>query len=461
MSVFVKDVEPGSYAKRHGIEPGCTLLKINGHDINDVLDYRFFMVDEVMRMAYKTPDGKFALAKIVKRDEYDDLGLIFDTYLMDKQQSCKNKCIFCFIDQLPKGMRESLYFKDDDSRMSFFYGNYITLTNLKQEDIDRIINMHISPVNVSVHTMNPQLRCKMMNNRFAGDSLKYLRQLASAGITVNTQLVLCPGINDGKELEYSVKELYRYFPAVQSVACVPVGITDYREGLFELHPYTKEQADDTIELINTLGEEFKSKGGQRFCYAADEFYLTAERDIPNEDYYEGYPQLDNGVGLMRLFETEVDEAIEDFDEDGFDFGNGGRTISIATGFAAYSLIKKLSRKVKDLYNSKVSGEKDKLEINVYRIENAFFGSNITVSGLLTGRDLLAQLSDKELGEALLLSESMFRTTYPQDASDDHVLLDDVTDDDLESKLGIPISVVSNDGHAFVKTILEVGTCQDR
>lgn len=467
MSAYIRDVEPGSYADRRGIKSGCTLLKINGHDIVDVLDYRFFMVEKVLRVTYKREDGRFAVCRIVKKDEYDDIGLLFDTYLMDKQHSCRNKCIFCFIDQLPKGMRESLYFKDDDSRMSFFYGNYITLTNLKDEDVKRIIDMHISPVDVSVHTMNPTLRCKMMNNRFAGDSLKYLKQLSDAGIAINTQLVLCPGINDGDELTYSIEELFKLSPAVQSVACVPVGLTDYRDGLYPLTCYTKEQARETVELINNLGDRYKSSVGKRFCFAADEFYLKAELDIPPENYYEGYPQLDNGVGLMRLLESEVDDALSDFRESPKKYFDGKRKIVIATGVAAFPLIKKLAGKVETLYNEVNSDKNSSLSVKVYEIKNTFFGRNITVSGLITGKDLIEQLTvfkeenGGSLGDLLLIPSSMVRTTYPQDNSGDKVLLDDKTLDDISSSLSLPILTVDNDGYEFAKKIMEAKICQDR
>ena len=458
MSAYISGVEQGSLAERHGIKPGSTLLKINGHDITDVLDYRFYMVDDVLRVLWKSPEDKFTLTKIVKCDEYDDIGLIFDTYLMDKQRSCRNKCIFCFIDQLPKGMRESLYFKDDDSRMSFFYGNYITLTNLTQADVDRIISMHISPVNVSVHTMNPELRVKMMNNKNAGKCLDYLRQLSNAGISINTQLVLCPGINDGKELEYSLKELAKLAPAVQSIACVPVGLTDHRTGLFELKMYEKDTARCTIDIIDKYAEEYKKTLGKRLCYAADEFYLQAELPFPEEDYYEGYPQLDNGVGLCRLMEAEVHHKLAEIKENGEmpDVSDKANykpdQISIATGFAALSLIEKLAGKVEELYSGA-------LKVHVYGIENRFFGRNITVSGLITGQDLVEQLWGKELGQALLISNSMLRTTYPQDDSNDNVFLDDMTTEQLSEILGVPVYPVANDGYEFVEKIMEVGTCQ--
>lgn len=460
MSAYISAIEQNSLAMRHGIQPGGTLLKINGHDITDVLDYRFYMVDEVLHVLWKSPENRFMLTKIVKRDEYDDIGLVFDTYLMDKQRSCKNKCIFCFIDQLPKGMRESLYFKDDDSRMSFFYGNYITLTNLTDSDIDRIISMHISPVNISVHTMNPELRVKMMNNKNAGKSLGYIKRLSDAGIKMNTQLVLCPGINDGEELEYSLRKLAAFSPAVQSIACVPVGLTDYRDGLFEIKMYEKDTARCTIDIIDSCAKDFKKAFGKRLCYASDEFYLQAELPFPQEEYYEGYPQLDNGVGLCRLLESEVDDKIAEIKGIGEERPSYKKSseettqIAIATGIAAYPLIRKLASKVELLYNGEI-------KVNVYAIENRFFGSNITVSGLLTGRDLSEQLKEKDLGQALLISNSMLRTTYPQDNSNDNVFLDDMTTEQLSDILGVPIYPVANDGYEFVEKILEVGICQDR
>lgn len=436
MSARVMSVEPGSYAEKHGIYPGCALLKINGHEIVDVLDYRFYMMEDTLKVAFKTPEGQIKLTKIEKDDEYDDLGIEFDTYLIDKQHSCNNKCIFCFVDQLPKGMRDSLYFKDDDSRMSFFYGNYITLTNLSDEDIDRIIEMHISPVNVSVHTMNPELRCKMMNNRFAGDSLRYLDRLAEAGIKINTQLVLCPGINDGDELVYSIKELYKLYPSVQSVACVPVGLTKYRDNLPEIEPYTRYKSKTVIETVDALAEKFKSETGIRFCYAADEFYLNAELPIPEEDYYDDYPQLDNGVGLMRLFETEVVDAVSNSIPMDLEHPV---MFTIATGTAAAPFMKRMACTVETLF-------KRSLTVNVIPIENIFFGHGVTVAGLLTGEDIIRQLKGKTLGLGLFLPKVLLK-------SGETVLLDDVSIEDIERELDIPVYVIDNDGYEFTKTII--------
>lgn len=444
MSALIKSVEPGSYADTHGIESGCTLLKINGNEIVDVLDYRFYMMEQDITLSFRGLDGKIRMVKIHKDDEYDDLGIEFETYLIDKQHSCNNKCIFCFIDQLPEGMRESLYFKDDDSRMSFFYGNYITLTNLSDDDIDRIIKMHISPVNVSVHTMNEELRCEMMNNRFAGDSLRYLKRLSDAGIAINAQLVLCPGINDGDELEYSIRELYELSPSVQSVACVPVGLTRYRNDLTKLEPYNAKTARETIKLIDKLAKEIKPELGTRFCYAADELYLIAELPIPDEDYYDDYPQLDNGVGLMRLFTGEVNDAIlemgKHLDEHVFEKGETPLRATIATGLAAEDLIKDAASKVQNLYSNA-------FELKVRGIVNVFFGTSVTVSGLLTGEDIIRQLKGKNLGSVLFLPKVLLR-------DGETVLLDDVTIEDIEKQLDIKVVVLSNDGFEFVDTIIE-------
>lgn len=435
-AAYIKGVEAGSLAEAHGITAGSTLLKINGHEIVDVLDYRFFMVDEQLQVVYKTPQGKLRMVRIDK-DEYDDLGIEFETYLIDKQHSCKNKCIFCFIDQLPKGMRESLYFKDDDSRMSFFYGNYITLTNLNDADIERIIKMHISPVNVSVHTMNPQLRCFMMNNRFAGDSLRYLKVLAEAGININTQLVLCPGINDGEELEYSIRQLAALGPSVQSIACVPVGLTKHREGLPEIKGYTRLQARKVVEMVDRLALEMFIKHGRRLCYAADEFYILADMPIPDEEYYEDYPQLDNGVGLMRLFETEVNEALADEKFRRIEYPS---RVTIATGNAAAPFIDRMAKKVTALYGGK-------FDVRVKAIENVFFGDSITVAGLLTGEDIIRQLKGRRLGSALFLPKVALR-------SGETVLLDDVSVEDISRELGVPVVVVDNDGAEFVEKLME-------
>ena len=435
MAAVIKSVEPGSYAELHGIKPGCTLLKINGNEIVDVLDYRFFMMDKVLKVVFKTPDGRLCIAKIEKDDEYDDIGLEFETYLIDKQHSCNNKCIFCFVDQLPDGMRESLYFKDDDSRMSFFYGNYVTLTNMSDEDVERIIKMHISPINISIHTMNPELRCKMMNNRFAGESLKYLRRFVSAGIKINAQIVICPGINDGEELKRSILELSEISSSVLSVACVPVGLTKYRDNLPKLRSFTRDEARKTVELINSLGNRFKSELGTRFCYASDELYLLSGLPIPYEDYYEDYPQLDNGVGLLRLFESEVLEGLRDYEPLKL---RKPVKFTIATGVASYAMMIRMASLIEDSYQGM-------LRLKVISVENIFFGTDVTVTGLLTGEDIMRQIYKEKVGKGLFLSKSLLK-------ADEDILLDDVSVSDLEEYFGVPIHIVENDGHVFLDEI---------
>ena len=353
---------------------------------------------------------------------------------MDKQQRCKNKCIFCFIDQNPEGMRESIYFKDDDSRLSFLFGNYITLTNLTDEDVDRIIKMHISPVNISVHTMNKELRVKMMKNKNAGECLKYIKRLAEAGIEINTQLVLCPGINDGKELEYSLSELSALYPAVQSIAAVPVGLTKHREGLYKIQAYTKETSSEVIDIITSFGDAFKEKHGVRLVYASDEFYIKAERSIPDAEYYEGYPQIENGVGLWRSLEDECDDVIETLDKS----RNIKRQISLATGTAAYPLLKKITGKLEGIYPS--------LKIYVYEIKNDFYGHSVTVAGLITGGDLINQLRSKPLGEELLIPDVMLR-------KEGDLFLDNISVDDVAGELGVGVRATEESGLLLIQKIL--------
>lgn len=446
MAVLVQGVEPGSPGAKAGFKPGYTLLTINGHEVNDVLDYRYYMTEPVLHVAFRTADGKFHTRRIHKKDEYDDLGLDFDTYLMDRQMHCANKCVFCFVDQLPKGLRSSLYFKDDDSRLSFFYGNYITLTNMRDHDIDRIIEMHISPVNISVHTMDPELRVKMMKNPKAGESLRYLYRLAEAEVPLHTQLVLCPGINDGKALAYTLEELGRLRPSVQSIACVPLGVTRFREGLPELTTYTPQTAAETLDLINGYGRRFKEQYGTRLVYASDEFYIMAGRELPDAGYYEGYPQLDNGVGLCRSFLDEVDEVLHAPEDFGLTRSESRRRISAACGTAAYPIIASSCRKIHDVLGGP--------EVHVYPIENNFFGTTVTVSGLLTGTDLVEQLKGKDLGDLLLIPPTMVRTTYPQDGSPDDLMLDGKTIEECEQLLSVPIRLSGRDGIEFVKTILK-------
>ena len=418
MAVKISEIAKGSIAEKKKICAGDTLLSINGNEINDVLDYRFYLNEKKLILSLRTAQGKSKLV-LIKKDEFEDIGLEFETYLMDRQRSCKNKCIFCFIDQLPKGLRKSLYFKDDDSRLSFLFGNYITLTNLTDSEAERIIRMHISPVNVSVQTMNPGLRVKMMANPKAGESLKYLRKFADAGIALNTQLVLCPGINDGSELEYSLNELAKLYPAVQSIAAVPVGLSDHREGLYHIDPYTRETAGEVIDLIDRFNEKFREEYGTVIAYAADEFYLKAEREIPDEDYYNGFPQLENGVGMWALLRSEFEDALNECEITSLD-----RKVTVVTGEAAYPLIKELSQKAEN----KIKG----LSVQVVAAKNHLLGSMITVSGLLCGRDIASAVEDLELGEELIIPPNCLR-------SEGDMFLDDMTVEELSDKLKIRVT----------------------
>lgn len=431
MAVKISEIVKGSIAGKKKICAGDMLLSINGNEINDVLDYRFYLNEKKLVISLKTSEGKSKLV-MIKKDEFEDIGLEFETYLMDRQRSCKNKCIFCFIDQLPKGLRKSLYFKDDDSRLSFLFGNYITLTNLTDSEADRIIKMHISPVNVSVQTMNPDLRVKMMANPKAGESLKYLRKFADAGIALNTQLVLCPGINDGGELEYSLNELAGLYPAVQSIAAVPVGLSDHREGLYHIDPYTRETAGEVIDLIDRFNENFKEKHGTVIAYAADEFYLKAEREIPDEDYYNGFPQLENGVGMWALLRSEFEDALDECTITALD-----RKVTVVTGEAAYPLISELSRKAEN----KIKG----LSVQVVAAKNHLLGSMITVSGLLCGRDIATAVEGLDLGEELIIPPNCLR-------SEGDMFLDDMTVEELSDKLKIRVTQNGTGGEDLLSAL---------
>ncbi len=432
MAVIIESVQAGSLARKKNISAGDSLISVNGNEVNDVLDYRFYLNDKKLRLVLKGADGKMKIATVIK-DEFEDIGLEFETYLMDKQQHCKNKCIFCFIDQLPKGLRDSLYFKDDDSRLSFLFGNYITLTNMKDEDIDRIIKMHISPVNISVHTMNPDLRVKMMLNPRAGESLRYIEKLAKGGILLNTQLVLCPGINDGAQLEYSLKKLGELYPQVQSIAAVPVGLSDHRDGLYPLEPYTSETAGEVIDIIDRFNAEFEEKHGEIIAYAADEFYLKAQREIPDAEYYNGFPQLENGVGMWALLESEFMQALEECETK-----EKCRRVTAVTGQAAYPLIKKLAEKATE----KIKG----LEVNVVCAKNRLLGGMITVSGLLCGEDIAYALEGEDIGEELLIPPNSLR-------NEGDMFLDNMTVTELSQKLGVKVTANGSGGDELLNAMI--------
>lgn len=420
--VKIESVLPGSPAERAGILPGDVLLTVNGEPVNDVLDYRFYASDA--RSAVTVRRGGDKMEFLLPNRAYQDPGMEFSTYLMDEKKRCANKCVFCFIDQNPKGMRETIYFKDDDERLSFLQGNYVTLTNLKERDVERIVKMRISPVNVSVHTMNPALRVRMMGNRFAGESLRYLSALDAGGIGINAQLVLCKGWNDGEELEYSLRELCK-LEHLESLAAVPCGLTSHRAGLTPLEPFDAASASEVIDRIERFAEENRERSGEGKVFASDEFYLLAGRPVPEEDAYEGYPQLENGVGMLRLHEEEFRAALERETP-----APVSRRVSIATGFAAYPHMKALV----SLAEKRFPG----LRAEVFPIRNDFFGEKITVSGLVTGGDLIRQLAGRELGEALLLPENMLRR-------EGDLFLDDVGREEAERALNVPVLVTARDG----------------
>lgn len=430
MAVKIYSVTKGSHAEKAGIKSGETLLKINSNEIVDVLDYRFYQVNR--QLSLEISDGEKERTVEITKGEYDEIGLEFETYLMDEQHSCRNKCIFCFIDQLPKGLRKSLYFKDDDSRLSFLFGNYITLTNITEHEIERIIKMHISPINVSVHTTNPELRCKMMNNRFAGDALKNLKRFADAGITLNCQIVACPGINDGDELLRTMRDLENL--GVEMTAIVPVGLTAYRDGLYPLVPYNKETAAQTLDLIEQYGDMCKEKHGRRIFFAGDEFYILAERDIPSPEFYEDFSALEDGVGMIAYLTDDVKWALEELEND----EKPNHTVTVACGTGVFPFMKKIMAMINEKFPN--------ITINTQPIKNNFFGGGVNVSGLVTGGDLINQLKGKNIGERLIIPSSMLRF-------ENDLFLDDVSTNDVERELNVELVAVNNNGADLVNAII--------
>jgi putative radical SAM enzyme (TIGR03279 family) len=438
MSVKITGVTQGSPAEKRGVRAGDTLVTVNGHEIDDVLDYRFYIVDTRIRLGLERAGGG-AYSVTLRKDEYDDPGLCFETYLMDKKHSCRNHCVFCFIDQLPKGLRQTLYFKDDDERLSFLMGNYITLTNLSEREVSRIIAMHLSPVNISVHTTDPELRVRMMRNPQAGESLGILKRLAQAGTRINCQIVLCKNINDGRALERTMRDLGEMYPSVGSVAVVPVGLTRCREGLYPLEPFTAEDSRRVVGDILRFGDDFLRGHGTRLVYPADEFFLRAGLGIPNADFYENFAQIENGVGMMSLFEQQFGEA-ERAAKYAAEPGTA-RRVSVATGAAAGPFITGLARRVMRA----VPG----LECSVYPIENVLFGKNVNVAGLVAGADLIAALSSKQLGDELLIPSSMLR-------SEGDIFLDNVSLGDVSGRLGVKVTPVEPDGGEFFSAVTGLG-----
>lgn len=439
LSSKIKSVDPGSPGQLAGILPGDTLVSINGKNVVDVLDYKFYSYDPRLKVELADANGNRRTLHI-RKGEGQDLGLEFETYLMDHAHRCANNCVFCFVDQMPKGLRDTLYFKDDDDRLSFLLGNYVTLTNLSPREIQRIIDLRISPINVSVHTTDPELRVELMGNRNAGKSIDIMRRLAEAGIHMNCQIVACPGLNDGPALARSMRDLTEMRNGVTSVAIVPVGLTKYRDGLYPLRSYTAAEAGAVIDQVEAWSEHCRTEYGEGMFWCSDEFYLIAGRPIPEDEFYEDYCQLENGVGMLRLLQVEFKGALMTMDE-----GIGPvKPFAIATGMSAGPLITQLAKQASDACGG--------IEHYVYPIRNDFFGHKITVSGLITGKDLIAQLRGKPLGQRLLLPSSMLR--YHQ-----NVFLDDVTVEQVEQALGVPLTFVEQDGFALLDAMLGVDSTQ--
>ena len=428
----ISAVEEGSIAWELGIEPGDRLLSIDGHEIEDIFDYQFYVEEEELLLLIEKQNGEEWELEIEK-DPDEQLGITFDQGLMDEYHSCRNKCIFCFIDQMPPGMRDTLYFKDDDSRLSFLQGNYITLTNMSDRDVERIVRYRLEPINISFHTTNPELRCRMLHNRFAGDALKKVDILYQGGIEMNGQIVLCKGINDGEELERSIRDLGRYLPLLKSVSVVPVGLTKYRKGLYPLEPFTKEDAGKVLEVIHRWQDKFYQEYGLHFIHAGDEWYLLADQEVPEEERYDGYLQLENGVGMLRLLLNEFEDAYQMLEG-----GSQKEELSIVTGKLAYPYLERMARRMEEKY--------PQLRIHVYWIRNDFFGERITVSGLVTGQDIVAQLKGKNLGSRLLIPCSMMK-------ADEDIFLDDYKVKDLSEALQVRVDIVKSSGQDLVDSIL--------
>ena len=439
---IIKKIEENSIAWEMGIEAGDELLEVQGRPVRDVFDYRYLLNDELITVLIRKVDGEEWELEIEKEYE-EDLGIEFENEFMDDYRSCSNKCIFCFIDQMPPGMRDTLYFKDDDSRLSFLQGNYVTLTNMSDQDLDRVIRYHMSPINISVHTMDPELRCQMLHNRFAGTIAEKLDKLKEAGLEMNGQIVLCKNINDGENLDDTIGRLCNYYPEMQSVSVVPVGLSKYRDGLYPLEAFDKDDAEKVIAIIEKWQKIMKERYGVHFIHGGDEWYILAEMAIPDADRYDGYPQYENGVGMLRLLHDEVETFLESLEGD-----RRKRRLSIATGCLACDFLEK--------YIIMIRKKFPEINVTVYPIRNDFFGKSITVSGLVTGQDIVKQLKGKDLGETLLIPCNMLRMG-------ENVFLDDLSLTDLEEELSLPLTVVDEDGESFVRCIIgeEDGQCRKR
>lgn len=435
---IIKRIVPGSIAEELEIGAGDRILSINDKEIEDIFDYQYLTQDSYIEVLVEKPDGEQWLLEVDK-DSGEDLGIEFENGLMDEYRHCHNNCVFCFIDQMPPGMRDNLYFKDDDSRLSFLQGNYVTLTNMSDHDVERICKYRLSPINISFQAMNPELRCKMLNNRFAGEALKKVDVLFREGIHMNGQIVLCKGLNDGRELQYSIEQLMKYIPVLESLSVVPVGLTKYRDGLYPLEPFTGEDAAGVIDMIEAYQRECFEKHGIHFVHASDEWYILAGREVPEETRYDGYLQLENGVGMLRLLLNEFEEAMERRQmQDGHPCNSYSGELAAATGMLAYPYIRRMAEKIEENYPH--------IRLHVYPIRNCFFGEKVTVTGLITGQDLKEQLGGKVLGTTLLLPENMVRV-------DKGIFLDDITVKELEKALQVPIDIVKSSGCDFVEAVL--------
>lgn len=436
MKNLIKEVLKGSIAEEMEIEVGDYLLSVNGQEIHDIIDYRFLTADEELLLEIEKQNGEVWEIEIEK-DYGEELGIEFGGGIMDKAKSCSNKCMFCFIDQLPKGMRETLYFKDDDSRLSFLQGNFVTLTNMKEEDIQRIIKYHISPINISVHTTNPELRVKMLSNRFAGNIFERMKQLSEAGIQMNAQIVCVPDVNDKDELKRTINDLYELYPYVNNVAVVPIGITKYREGLAKVKTFNKETSKETIEMVNALQQRFYKEVQEPFVRLSDEFYIVAGMEVPDEEFYNGYEQIEDGVGVTRCFINAIERDLEFLDL------NSKGSYSIVTGTLAYNEVKKAI--------DKICSKNPKIHIDVFKIINNFFGDTITVTGLLTGTDIIDQIKGKIKSKYLLMSDNMFRRGYEL-APESAIMLDDMTIEDIERELDVKVITCDFSGEDLISLI---------
>lgn len=432
---IISKVYKDSIADELGIEVGDLLISINSEPIHDIIEYRFLLSDEYLELEIQKQNREVYIYEIEK-DYDDDLGIEFTNPIIDKAKSCRNKCVFCFIDQLPKGMRETLYFKDDDSRLSFLQGNFVTLTNMSEEDINNIIKYRISPINISVHTTNPELRKTMIKNKFAGNLYSIMERLAEAQIQMNCQIVLCPGYNDKKELERTVSDLAKLYPYVNSVAAVPVGITKHRDHLPNLEIFNKQTAGETIDQVDKLHHKYLKELGTRFIFLSDEFYIMANRKLLNYDEYEGFIQFENGVGMISKFEREIKDYLENLSKD---YKSKIKKVSIATGHSAYEFMCEMAKCIMEKCPN--------VQIDVYKIINNFFGDTITVSGLVTATDIIDQLKDKDLGETLYIPRSMLK-------ADEEIFLDNITLEEISNIMEIEVVPCLNEGKDFIDKILK-------